>query len=414
MITYPLNNILYSAEDAELFHCTRTSGVFSADDEFAASVTGADNTVTIGPGIAWIRNARFSGKVAANKTSVSLDMGLADGSYPRIDAVVIQFDANANQTAIVVKRGVAASSPVPPEVVQTEAIYELHLYHVRRAAGAAVVSASDITDIRQDRNYCGVMMDDVTNIDENKFLAKAAYDPSGAVEEAGGIAKYVATNAPKTTVVNSVTSTSTTDAAAAAAVKKAYDQAVSAKNAIPALSSSVSSTSTTTAATSNAVKQAYDKAAAASPTAQKNVANGVVGLDKQGLAGEVASYDSTHLNSNVGQVAGSATVRRSPVGIGIGININVDFDGVGATAVVVNLVDVPLSADNGDRQLQLYGGLHKTTDSYYFPALFNVRFRMHSNGIELTISKVDGASFTEGSGYRLTFGFAEFVPRLYY
>lgn len=263
MITYPLNNILYSAEDAELFHCTRTSGVFSADDEFAASVTGADNTVTIGPGIAWIRNARFSGKVAANKTSVSLDMGLADGSYPRIDAVVIQFDANANQTAIVVKQGVAASSPVPPEVVQTEAVYELHLYHVRRAAGAAVVSATDISDMRQDRNYCGVMMDDVTNIDENKFLSKTAYDPTGTVEAAGGIPAYIAENAPKTTVVDSVTSTSTTSAASAASVKKAYDQAEAAKNAIPSLSSSVSSTSTTTAATSNAVKQAYDKAASA-------------------------------------------------------------------------------------------------------------------------------------------------------
>ena len=230
MITYPLNNILYSAEDAELFHCTRTSGVFSADDEFAASVTGADNTVTIGPGIAWIRNARFSGKVAANKTSVSLDMGLADGSYPRIDAVVIQFDANANQTAIVVKQGVAASSPVPPEVVRAEAVYELHLYHVRRAAGAAVVSAADITDIRQDRNYCGVMMDDVTNIDENKFLAKTAYDPTGTVEAAGGIPAYVSKNAPKTTVVNSVESESKTDAASAAAVKKAYDLA---NDAIP-------------------------------------------------------------------------------------------------------------------------------------------------------------------------------------
>ena len=230
MITYPLNNILYSAEDAELFHCTRTSGVFSADDEFAASVTGADNTVTIGPGIAWIRNSRFSGKVAANKTSVSLDMGLADGSYPRIDAVVIQFDANANQTAIVVKQGVAASSPTPPEVVRTEAVYELHLYHVRRAAGAAVVSAADITDIRQDRNYCGVMMDDVTNIDENKFLAKTAYDPTGTVEAAGGIPAYITENAPKTTVVDSVTSTSKTSAASAASVKKAYDLA---NNAIP-------------------------------------------------------------------------------------------------------------------------------------------------------------------------------------
>ena len=32
IITYPLNNIEYTAEDAELYHATRTSGVFANDD----------------------------------------------------------------------------------------------------------------------------------------------------------------------------------------------------------------------------------------------------------------------------------------------------------------------------------------------------------------------------------------------
>ena len=47
IITYPLNNIEYTAEDAELYHATRTSGVF-ANDDFPITVSGDGNVVTIG------------------------------------------------------------------------------------------------------------------------------------------------------------------------------------------------------------------------------------------------------------------------------------------------------------------------------------------------------------------------------
>lgn len=164
LTTYPLNNLDYSAEDAELFHSTRSSGVFAGDD-FGISVTGADANVTVSVGIGWIRNSRFSGKVVALKEAMTLDLGISDAAYPRIDAVIIRFDANTNQTDIIVKHGTAATSPVPPEMVRKESQYELHLYHVRRAAGSAVVTAADITDLRLDENYCGLMADSVTKVD---------------------------------------------------------------------------------------------------------------------------------------------------------------------------------------------------------------------------------------------------------
>lgn len=161
LTTYPLNDRDYDAQDAELFHCTRTSGIFDGDD-FACTVNGADNNVTVGIGIGWIRNSRFSGKVIALKNVLTLDMGVADTTYPRIDAVVIRFDANADGTDIVVKHGQAAEKPEPPEVVKTESVYELHLCHVRREAGATSIPVSALTDLRQNRAYCGLMQDDVT------------------------------------------------------------------------------------------------------------------------------------------------------------------------------------------------------------------------------------------------------------
>lgn len=164
LVTYPLNNIEYSAEDAELFHATRTSGIY-ANNSFGYDITGADSNIVIGTGIGWIKNSEFSGKVIAQKEAISLDMGLPDPVYPRIDAIVIQFDNNRNETNIVVKKGTAASTPVAPSVVQNESVYELHLYHVRREAGSLYITPSNITDLRLNSSYCGLMADSVTNID---------------------------------------------------------------------------------------------------------------------------------------------------------------------------------------------------------------------------------------------------------
>lgn len=166
IITYPLNNIEYTAEDAELYHATRTSGVF-ANDDFPITVSGDGNVVTIGEGIGWIRNSKFSGKVVANKSEMSLDLGLPHATYPRIDAVVLQFNANANASEIIVKNGAAQTNPMPPEVIRTESVYELHLYHVYREAGAASVTSSNVTDLRSDSAYCGIMSDDVTMLGDD-------------------------------------------------------------------------------------------------------------------------------------------------------------------------------------------------------------------------------------------------------
>lgn len=171
MITYPLNNIDYTAEDAELFHCTRTSGIW-AKDSFSISVTGADNNATIGTGIAWINNEKFSGKVTALKTAKVLDLGIADGRYPRIDVIAIQYSANNNATDVVIKKGTPSTNPVRPAIVRSGAVYELYLASVYRPAGATAITASNITDLRMDKTVCGLMADSVTSIDTSAINAQ--------------------------------------------------------------------------------------------------------------------------------------------------------------------------------------------------------------------------------------------------
>lgn len=171
IITYPLDDCDYSADDAALFHCTRTSGIFASDD-FSFSVTGADNTVRIGPGIAWMRINKFKGLVAALKNEVSVDLGLPDSVYSRIDRVVLQYNANTRDTTVVVKSGVARSNPLPPERSTEEALYELHLLEVLRKPAAASVKPENVTDLRFDSSCCGMMADSVTKVDTSAINAQ--------------------------------------------------------------------------------------------------------------------------------------------------------------------------------------------------------------------------------------------------
>lgn len=164
IITYPLDNVDYLGDDAALFHCTRTTGIYAGDD-FSFSVNGADNIVTVQPGLAWMRINRFKGLVAAMKLETNVDMGLPDPVYPRIDRVVLQYDANKNDTEIVVKSGSPSSNPRPPMRSMTEALYEIHLLEVRRDPGAVAITEKDVTDLRLDKSCCGLMAESVTEVD---------------------------------------------------------------------------------------------------------------------------------------------------------------------------------------------------------------------------------------------------------
>ena len=161
LITYPLNNTNYTAEDAELYNATRTSGVFSGED-FSFYADGANNSVTVGTGLAWIRNSKFSGKVVALKESESFNFE-GGGTVPRIDVLAIQFDASKNETNIVVKKGTPSASPQIPTRSTNNDLYELYLFSVYREPASTKISNSDITDLRGDVNYCGYMQDSVTS-----------------------------------------------------------------------------------------------------------------------------------------------------------------------------------------------------------------------------------------------------------
>ena len=174
IVTYPLNGIDFSAEDAETYLCTRTSGVFSSDSDFKASVTG-DRQVSISPGLAWIKNAEFSGKSICNTEPVPVEIPIADGTRPRIDRIVLRFDKARNESSIVLKQGTPSSAPAAKGVERTELIYELGLCTVYVKASSTVVDSGDITSTLLDESVCGLMRDGVTGIPTSQ-LQQQVYD----------------------------------------------------------------------------------------------------------------------------------------------------------------------------------------------------------------------------------------------
>ena len=171
IITYPLNGVTYDAEDVSTYLCTRTSGVYSKDTNYAVSVTGA-RQITVAPGLAWINYDDFKGVSVCSREDTVLTVPDADNTLNRVDRVVLQFDTSSNLTAIRLKTGTPAVAAQPPDILQNHNQYELGLCTISVPAGSAAVTSADITDTRTDEAVCGLMRDGVTGIPTETLLAQ--------------------------------------------------------------------------------------------------------------------------------------------------------------------------------------------------------------------------------------------------
>ena len=171
IITYPLDGVTYSAEDVATYLCTRTSGVYAKDSNFAVSITGT-RQITIAPGLAWINYDDFKGVSVCSREDTVLTVPDADNTLNRVDRVVLQFDTSSNLTDIRLKTGTPAVAAQPPDILQNHNQYELGLCTISVPAGSAAVTSADITDTRTDEAVCGLMRDGVTGIPTETLLAQ--------------------------------------------------------------------------------------------------------------------------------------------------------------------------------------------------------------------------------------------------
>lgn len=181
IVLYPANGYDFDAADVAAYLAGLTSGVFSGDEDFPVTAAGGLK-VTVGAGRGWVHPSRFTGYSITKREADTLTMPLADPSLPRIDRIVMRYDAGARAASLQVLQGTASSTPTAPAISRTELIYDLCLAEITRPAAAASITTGQITDTRLDEKLCGIVRDGVTGIPTDELLA-AAKERINALEE---------------------------------------------------------------------------------------------------------------------------------------------------------------------------------------------------------------------------------------
>ena len=278
IVLYPANGYDFDAADVAAYLAGLTSGVFSGDEDFPVTATGGLK-VTVGAGRGWVHPSRFTGYSITKREADTLTMPLADPSIPRIDRIVMRYDAGARAASLQVLQGTASSTPTAPAISRTELIYDLCLAEITRPAGSTSITTGQITDTRLDEALCGIVRDGVTGIPTDELLA-AAKERINALEEkatSSAAAAKDSAEAAKSSETKSAASEERAKASETAAKQALQDTETEHTTALQniaqartaALNDVANSTRTATAAANAAIQQATAAAGSASAAATK-------------------------------------------------------------------------------------------------------------------------------------------------
>ena len=278
IVLYPANGFDFDAADVAAYLAGLTSGVFSSAEDFPVTAAGG-LTVTVGAGRGWVHPSRFTGYSITKREADTLALPLADPSLPRIDRIVMRYDAGARAASLQVLQGTASSTPTAPAISRTDLIYDLCLAEITRPAGSTSISTGQITDTRLDEALCGIVRDGVTGIPTDELLA-AARERINALEEkatSSAAAAKDSAEAAKSSETKSAASeerAKTSETAAKQALQDTETEHTTALQDIArarttALHDVAASTKTATAAANTATQQATAAAGSASTAATK-------------------------------------------------------------------------------------------------------------------------------------------------
>ena len=278
IVLYPANGFDFDAADVAAYLAGLTSGVFSSAEDFPVTAAGGLK-VTVGAGRGWVHPSRFTGYSITKREADTLTMPLADPSLPRIDRIVMRYDAGARAASLQVLQGTASSTPTAPAISRTELIYDLCLAEITRPAGSTSITTGQITDTRLDETICGIVRDGVTGIPTDELLA-AARERINALEEKATSSAAAAKDSAEA-AKSSETKSAASEKNAAASEKNAkralqdteteHTAALQdiARARTMALNDVANSTRTATAAANTATQQATAAAGSASTAATK-------------------------------------------------------------------------------------------------------------------------------------------------
>lgn len=161
----------YLAEDfAAYFASFIGNGVFPNPSNNLQVISNNDMTIYLNAGKGWI-----NGYMYANTTNLQLNITPADGVLNRIDRVVLRLDFINREVKAHIKKGTFASLPVAPSLQRDADMYELGLADIYIKAGAISITQADITDLRKNDSYCGIVHNLVQQEDKIEKATRTTY-----------------------------------------------------------------------------------------------------------------------------------------------------------------------------------------------------------------------------------------------
>ena len=278
IVLYPADGYDFDAADVAAYLAGLTSGVFSSAEDFPVTAAGGLK-VTVGAGRGWVHPSRFTGYSITKREADTLTLPLADPSLPRIDRIVMRYDAGARAASLQVLQGTASSTPTATAISRTELIYDLCLAEITRPAGSTSITTGQIIDTRLDEALCGIVRDSVTGIPTDELLAAAKERIAMLEENASNSAAAAkdSAEAAKSSETKSAASeerAKTSETAAKQALQDTETEHTAALQDIArarttALNDVAASTKTATAAANIATQQATAAAGSASTAVTK-------------------------------------------------------------------------------------------------------------------------------------------------
>lgn len=149
-----------ASQFAEYFNSFIGNGVFPNPSDNLQVISNNDMTVTIKAGKAWI-----NGYILINDDDYILQIEPADGVLNRIDRIVAKYDTTDREIRLEIKKGTFASVPVAPTIQRDADAYELGIADIAVNAGVISISQGEITDLRLNDDYCGIVHGLVDQVD---------------------------------------------------------------------------------------------------------------------------------------------------------------------------------------------------------------------------------------------------------
>lgn len=162
---------VYNADTiSRMFRGLLSDGVYQGlDGGFAVTAAGTGRFLNIASGRAIVDD-----RWVENDAAILVELAAANALLDRIDAIILRKSTVTRDVTLQILTGTPAAAPVRPAITRNGTTYDLLLAAVRVPAGAAQITAANVTDTRSDGSVCGWVTGLVDQVDTTALFSQFA------------------------------------------------------------------------------------------------------------------------------------------------------------------------------------------------------------------------------------------------